>query len=252
MHTRSLWFVPLGIALLIACDTGNPTASDDELAFARNVEAPELPPADDFVDPTVRPNPFFPLVPGTVQTFRSETEDGIETTTVTVTNMKRNILGIEATVVLDQVLLEGVPIEITYDWHAQDRWGNIWYLGEDSCEFEEGSQECNPAGSWEAGVDGAQAGIIMWAEPLAHRGKTYRQEFFEGEAEDMAKVLRGGLNVTVPAGRFSGCLETMDFTPLDPGVREHKFYCPGAGLVLEIQTRGGRGRNALIRLDRPL
>lgn len=238
-----------GILITIAaCESPAPTSPDAPF-FSRNVEAPQLPPASDFVDPANNPNPFFPLVPGTVQTFLADTDDGIETTVVTVTNATRNILGIEATVVLDEVSLEGDLIEVTHDWYGQDRWGNVWYLGEESCEYEPGSNDCDPAGSWEAGVDGALAGIIMWANPSAHKGKAYRQEFYEGEAEDMAMVLHTGLTVQVPAGDYDGCMETMDWTPLDPGARERKFYCPWFGLVLEIEPRGGRVRNELVSMN---
>ena len=140
--------------------------------------------------------------------------------------------------------VDGALLEDTFDWYAQDRWGNVWYLGEASCEFENGV--CvDTEGSWEAGVDGALAGIIMWANPAAHKGVTYQQEFYEDVAEDQAKVLHTGLEVSVAAGEFSNCIETMDFTPLEPGSREHKFYCAGTGLVLEISPKGGRGRNEL-------
>ena len=89
----------------------------------------------------------------------------------------------------------------------------------------------------------------MWADPIAHKGKTYRQEYYEGEAEDQAKVLHGGLAVSVLAGDYTACIETMDFTPLEPGAREHKFYCAGTGLVLEVHHGGGR--NELVSVERP-
>jgi hypothetical protein len=230
----------LAAALLLGtgCENSTPTAPNN-LRFA-NVEAPALPDASDFV--ATVDNPWFPLTPGTVLNYVNE-EDG-ETGRVTVTNQTRTILGISATVVHDEVFADGALLEDTFDWYAQDRWGNVWYLGEASCEFENGV--CvNTEGSWEAGVDGAMAGIIMWADPAAHKGVTYQQEFYEDVAEDQAKVLHTGLQVSVAAGDFSNCIETMDFTPLEPGSREHKFYCAGTGLVLEISPKGGRGRNEL-------
>lgn len=243
------------VSALMACDAAEPAAPGlqplGSAALERRVEAPELPSPGDFVDPAADPNPYFPLVPGTIYTYRAETEDGVERTVDTVTDDTKTILGIEATVVLDSVYLDDVVIEVTQDWYAQDRSGNVWYLGEASCEFEEAGGECDPSGSWQAGVDGAEAGIIMWADPIAHKGRTYRQEFYEGEAEDMAKVLHDGLAVSVPAGEFSDCIETMDFTPLEPGAREHKFYCPGTGMVLEVQTRGGQVRNELVSVVSP-
>lgn len=239
----------------IACDGRDPvTVPVPDVVAADVAPAPELPPPEEFVspaDPGFVPNPYFPLVPGTVWIYEAGTEDGVERTVDTVTGDTRTILGIEATVVLDEVSLEGDLVELTYDWYAQDAAGTVWYLGEVSCEFEEPGDACDPSGSWEAGVDGAEPGVIMWADPLAHRGRPYRQEYYEGEAEDVAQVLRGGLTVAVPAGTFTDCIETMDWTPLEPGAREHKFYCAGVGMVLEVEPAGGRGRNELVGVDVP-
>lgn len=252
---RTLLSAALALGTLTACareTVTDPLSSTDlEPSFAMFALAPELPAPDDFVDPATDPNPHFPLIPGTIWTYEADTEDGLERTVDTVTGETRTILGIEATVVLDEVSLEGDLIEETRDWYAQDEWGNVWYLGEDSCEYEEPGGECDPSGSWEAGVDGAEAGIIMWADPLAYKGKTYRQEYYEDEAEDLGKVLHGGLTVSVEAGTFPGCIETMDFTRLEPGAREHKFYCAGVGMVLEVEPAGGRTRNELVSVVMP-
>jgi hypothetical protein len=252
----------LTLAAAVACDapTGPDAAPEPgEPAFDRfTVELPTDPVFLDPADAADDPNPWFPLVPGTVWSYEAETEDGLETTTDAVTGETRDVDGVEATVVRDEVYLEGELIELTFDWYAQDTEGNVWYLGETSCEWEPGDyqagdeyeEDCgdegDPAGSWEAGVDGAEAGIIMWASPLDHRGMAYRQEYYEGEAEDMAKVLRGDLTVSVPAGTFPDCIETMDWTPLEPGAREHKTYCAWFGMVLEVQPQGGRVRNELV------
>jgi hypothetical protein len=249
--SRVLTLLAVALPPVAACASQDPTAATQmpsEPSHARFALAPGLPAPDDFVDPATGPNPYFPLIPGTVWTYEAETEDGLERTVDRVTNTTRTIQGIPATVVLDQVYLEGELIERTNDWYAQDQRGNVWYLGESSCEFEEPGGPCDPAGSWEAGVDGAEAGIVMWADPLARKAKTYRQEYYEGEAEDMAKVLHGDLTVTVEAGTFTDCIETMDWTPLEPGAREHKFYCAGVGLVLEVQPKGGRVRNQLVNV----
>ena len=237
-------------AFALGCDAAAPLAGNasPEVVLARGVEQPALPTPGDFVDLVT--NPWFPLIPGTVFEYRVETDEGVEATIVHVTNEEKTILGIGATVVRDRVYLDGELIEDTRDWYAQDRWGNVWYLGEDSCEYEEG--ECvSTGGSWEAGIDGAEAGIVMWADPAAHRGHTYRQEYYAGEAEDLGKVLRLDARVSVPYGEFSGCLETMDWTPLEPGHREHKYYCAGTGLVLEVSPRDGRQRNELVSVTRP-
>lgn len=236
------------LALLTGCDDVTSTDSDaaSYTMAATAAEAPTFPAPEDFVNAVT--NDFFPLIPGAVLSYRSETDEGVETTVDSVTSQTKTILGIQATVVHDQVFLEGVLIEDTFDWYAQDKWGNVWYLGESSCEIVNG-QCASTEGSWEAGVDGAEAGIIMWADPGAHKGENYRQEFYEGVAEDMGKVLHVGVSVDVPADEFSGCLETMDWTPLEPGVREHKFYCPGTGVVLEVNRRGGR--NELVSIFLP-
>jgi hypothetical protein len=112
----------------------------------------------------------------------------------------------------------------------------VWYLGEESKEYENG-QVVSTAGSWEAGVDGAEAGIVMPAAPQI--GQAYRQEYYAGEAEDRAEVLATGESVSVPGGSFTGCIRTADTTPLEPDVVEHKTYCPGVGVVLEVNLEDG-------------
>jgi hypothetical protein len=215
------------------CDILSSTGNTD-IDIAAALAPIPLPPASDFVSAVT--NTFFPLAPGTVFRYRQDTDDGVETVVVTVTTQAKTILGIQATVVHDQEFLDDELIEDTFDWFAQDKSGNVWYLGEATCEIENGV--CvSTEGSWEAGVNGALAGIIMWGDPAAHQGENYRQEFFEGEAEDIGKVLKTGLSVSVPAGDFTNCVETMDWTPLEPGVREHKYYCAGIGLVLETHKK---------------
>ena len=178
-------------------------------------------------------NPYFPLVPGTTYSFRGETADGVETVVVEVTSLVKTVQGITATVVRDRVYLDGDLVEDTYDWFGQDVDGNVWYLGEDSHEIENG-RPVNSEGSWEAGVDGARPGIYMWADPSAHVGEAYFQEYYPGEAMDKGRVLGLGRAVQVPAGNFTDCLETEDWNPLEGNTTEHKFYCRGVGLVKEV------------------
>jgi len=247
--TRSATVVSL--ALVLGCGERTPTGpavSVPNAPFAVNAVLPAFPGPGAFV--AVIDNPYYPLIPGTTFEYRAETSAGLETNTVEVTSDTKTILGVAATVVHDRVFLDGELTEDTFDWYAQDVSGNVWYLGEQSCEVEDG-QCVSTEGSWEAGVDGAQPGIIMWADPAAHAGTTYRQEFLAGEAEDVAKVLRLNARVEVPYGSFTGCLETMDWSPLELGVREHKFYCPGTGLVLEVAPREGRARNELVAIQTP-
>jgi hypothetical protein len=191
-------------------------------------------------------NPYLGFEAGKVFRYEGVTEDGLEMIVVEVTNKTKKILGVATTVVHDRVYLNGDLIEDTFDWYAQDKNGNVWYFGEDSKEIENGVV-VSTEGSWEAGVDGAQPGIIMLAEPKI--GTQYQQEFAEGVAEDMAKVLRLSETADVPYGTFDGCLQTAEWTPLAPGAREFKFYAPGVGLVLEVQSRGGGVRIELTAIE---
>ncbi|HWB43751.1 MAG TPA: hypothetical protein VG500_20990 [Gemmatimonadales bacterium] len=207
---------------------------------------PQLDPAD-FVAAVT--NPLFPLAPGTTYHFEGETAEGVETIVTEVLADTRTILGITATIVHDRVFLDGDLIEDTFDWYAQQDNGDVWYLGEDSREIEDG-EVVSTEGSWEAGLDGAKPGIIMWGDPAAHLNEEYRQEYYQGVAEDVATVIALDEEVEVPHGRFTGCLRTEDRNPLEPGAVEHKFYCPGIGLTLEGPADGSE-RFELIGITGP-
>lgn len=180
-------------------------------------------------------NPYLPLLPGARWVYEHEEDGEVERTEVVVTDIEKEILGIDVTVVRDTVTLEGALVEDTLDWFAEDEDGNVWYLGEETAEYENG-EVVSTEGSWEAGVDGAQPGIVMLADP--ERGDAYRQEYDAGNAEDMAEVVR--------VRRRDEVLVTREWTPLEPEVVEEKRYEPGVGLVLEIVKRGGRGRTELV------
>lgn len=269
MHTptnaRSV-ALALGLALAAAsCDSAADrtpvTPSTQVTPVTPNGEwAPVLDPAD-FVPGGA--NPYFPLVPGTILRYEADTEDGLELGVVEVTSDVKTILGIQVVVVRDRVYLDantngladGTPcspaapgftselIEDTFDWFATQNDGTVWYFGEDSKEYENCVQ-VSTAGSWEAGINDAFPGIVMLGNPVI--GQSYRQEFAEDIAEDWARVLHLDRSVSVEYGDFTGCLETMDWSYLEPGHREHKFYCRGVGLTLEISPRGGRVRNELV------
>jgi hypothetical protein len=185
-------------------------------------------------------NPWMPFTPGHRWLYRVDGGQRIE---VEVTHQTRTILGITATVVRDTETQGGQPVEDTFDWYAQDRDGNVWYMGEDTKEYKNG-QVVSTAGSWEAGVDGALAGVIMRADPQV--GDAYRQEYYRGQAEDMAKVLRTGASESVPLRTFDGLLVTQEWSPLEPKVVEEKYYAKGLGLVLEKTVRGGSDRTELL------
>jgi hypothetical protein len=190
-------------------------------------------------------NPFFPLVAGSTLRYEGETDEGLEVIVVEVTGDTRMVNGVLATVVRDRVYLDGDLIEDTFDWYAQDAAGNVWYLGEDSREIEDG-QVVSTEGSWEWGVDDALPGIIMWADPAAHIDEDYRQEYYEDEAEDWGRVVETGRTVTVPFGTFAGCVVTEEWNALEPGTLEQKSYCPQVGFVLEVKLEGGNERVELV------
>ena len=185
------------------------------------------------------------MKPGSRWVYRETEPDGTEQRVV-VTVMdetKRIANGVTARVVHDEVRADGELVENTFDWYAQDSEGNVWYMGEDTKEYENG-KFVSRAGSWEAGVDGAEAGIIMPAQPEV--GMQYRQEHYEGEAEDEAKVLSLDEQAEVPAGHWEGVLMTKDFTPLEPKILEYKLYAKGVGPVLVLGASGGGGREELL------
>ena len=184
-------------------------------------------------------NPYLPLTVGSRWVF----EGGGERTEIEVLAETRVVMGITATVVRDTVSEDGELIEDTYDWFAQDVDGNVWYLGEDSTEYTNG-EPSSTAGSWEAGVDGALPGIVMLANPTA--GTAYRQEYYVGEAEDMAEVARLGQAVTVPFGAYEGVIVITEWTPLSPDTVEEKYYAPGVGMIKEAAVQGGSGGAELI------
>jgi len=184
---------------------------------------------ENFIDSVT--NIYFPLVPGKVYTYRSQTEDGLETIVVSVLSQTKVVAGVSCTVVRDIVSLDGQVIEDTYDWYAQDIDGNVWYMGEDVSNYESGVLE-DKEGSFEAGVDGAKPGIIMLADPILEM--PYRQEYCFNKAEDWGKLIARGVTVTTTYGTFDNCLKTEDWNALEPDSPiEYKYYAPGIGVVKE-------------------
>ena len=242
-------FAAMAALLSQGCDTSTPSGPDavrqapSETGLeSRQVSLPFN--ASNFV--SVITNRYNPMIPGTIFHYRSQTRDGVETSEFRITRNTKKILGVTATVVHDRVFLDGELTEDTFDWFAQDAQGNVWYLGEDSKEIDHG-QVVSTEGSWEAGVDGAQAGIILPADPQV--GQAYRQEYYAGQAEDKAEILSLNEHVEVPFGTFDDVLQTRDFTPLEPDVEEHKFYARGVGPVEERQTSGGSSHDVLLTFE---
>ena len=189
-------------------------------------------------------NPYFPLPVGRQWVYR----EGDQRVEVTVTDRTKLIAnGVVARVVRDEVTRKGVPVELTDDYYAQDAKGTVWYLGEATTEYENG-KPVSTEGSFEAGVDGAQAGIIMPAHPKV--GMRYRQEFSKGHAEDRAKIVSLRERVKVPLRRYRKTLMTLETNPLEPDVLEAKFYARGVGVVLAVGMSGDTDREELIAMGR--
>ena len=197
---------------------------------------------DDFVREV--DNEFFPLEPGTTFLYEG-TSDGVPTSDeFFVTHETKEILGVDTTVVRDLAFEDGVLVETTLDWYAQDKAGNVWYFGEDTKQLDGEGNVISTEGSWEAGVDGAKAGIIMLAHPdVGHR---YYQEFASGVAEDQAKVLSLDKSRCVQFGCFDDLLLTKEWTRLHPGVVDHKFYAEGVGFILGVTVKGSDERTELV------
>jgi hypothetical protein len=175
-------------------------------------------------------NRYFPLRAGSTWEYTGQGERVV----VEVLTGTRTVNGVQAVRVRDRVYVGTALEEDTEDWYAQDDQGNVWYLGETTAEYENG-RVVSTEGSWEWGVKGALPGIMMWADPAAHMGREYRQEFLKGEAEDWGKVIAVGRSVTVAAGTFTDCVVTEDWNDLEgrSSTLEEKTYCANVGNVLE-------------------
>ena len=190
-------------------------------------------------------NRYFPLKPGTAYHFRGVRGNTRQQDHEAVTHRTKQIIGIKATVVRDTVSEHGHPVERTFDFYAQDEFGNVWYMGEDSLELHHG-HFVKASDSWLSGVDGGQPGIIMPANPRP--GDAYRQEFFPpGEALDQARVLSLNGSLKIPFGSFKHLLVTSERSPLEPQT-EQKYYSAGLGEVKEVVVKGHHEQFHLVRV----
>jgi hypothetical protein len=188
-------------------------------------------------------NRYFPLEPGTHFHYVGNKGETRQTDDMVVTQRTKRILGVRCTVVRDTVSEHGKPVERTFDWYAQDKQGNVWYMGEDSLELEHG-HFVRASDSWQSGVDGAKPGIIMRGHP--RRGQVYRQEYYPpGDALDQARVLGRQGSLTVPAGSFKRVLATMEWSPTEPQF-EKKTYAAGVGEIAERVVKGGHEQFQLV------
>jgi hypothetical protein len=194
--------------------------------------APVLDPAN-FVG--VIDNNYFPLPVGRKLVYTGVKDGQTQTDTVTVTDQKKVILGISTTIVNDVATNGSTVLEKTFDYYAQDKQGNVWYLGEDTTHFLPNGK-ADTSGSFQAGVDSAQPGIIMGANPQIP--DAYRQECYAGQAEDTAWVVGTTGSVRVPYGNVRNVLTSLEATQIEPGAYDQKVYGPGIGIVSEQSLTG--------------
>lgn len=244
---RAVTLLVIAAVLFTACgdDGGDDADAGGDFGLPQGSEPYDIDPSEFTVEID---NTYWPMEVGTRWTYREVDEEGaVLDVVVIVTDQTREIAnGVTARVVRDTVTEDGEIVEDTFDWYAQDGDGNVWYLGEDTAEFEDG-EVATREGSWEAGVDGALPGIIVPADPTP--GMRYRQEYYEGEAEDNGEVLSVSEMADVPAGHFEGMLLTKDTIAIEPDVLEYKLYAPGVGPVLTLGISGGGGREELVGVD---
>jgi hypothetical protein len=196
-------------------------------------------------------NPFFPLAPGTTYVFEGIRDGRGQHDEFVVTAETKVVMGVTSVVVRDTAtrIADGRLIEKTDDWFAQDKDGNVWYMGEDTKTFDAKGSVKSTEGSWEAGVDGAQPGIVMPGDPQAP--STYRQEFYQGHAQDMAWIVDLSQSVKVPYRAFDGVLETLEWSPLEPDVIEKKYYASGIGLIFSTSAAGEVENAKLVSITEP-
>ena len=243
-----------GLAVALPALTGcgssggdSSTAQAGTSTFPQSSEPANLNPADFTTNVT---NPYFPLPVGAHWEIRVTNQEGVvQHQVITVTDKTKQMAdGVEARVVHDVVSEHGKPVEITEDWYAQDKDGNVWYFGEDTAEISKSGQR-DTTGSFEAGANGADAGVAMLAHPEV--GQTYREEYFVGHAMDRTRVLATeGQQAEVPFGHFTDVLLTEDYSPVEPDVLELKFYAKGIGQVLAQTVSGGSEREELLSFKR--
>jgi hypothetical protein len=238
---NKLTFLSLSIVMLTAvmsCKEDDPALKIFDMDYMSHIYP------ENFV--STIDNPFLVFTPGSTFIYTGETDEGTERVEIEVLSETRVVMGITCVIVRDRAFLENELIEDTQDWFAQDKDGNVWYFGEDVDNYENGVI-ANHYGSWEAGVDGAQPGIIMLGNPVI--GLHYRQELYSGEAEDEGEVVGKNESVAIAAGTFTGCLKIKETNPLDPEFLEYKYYANGVGLVMVEKIQDPVETEELVSFD---
>jgi len=193
-------------------------------------------------------NPWFPLRPGLTLSYRGSDSGKPTREAFVVTSERRQIQGVSCVVIHDNVYVHGHLAERTTDWYAADKDGNVWYFGEATAEMDRHGRVTSTEGSWQAGRNGAEAGVFMPAQPRL--GQAFRQEYLAGHAEDHFSVVRVGTVVKVPALSTTSAMVTKEWTPLEPGIVDQKYYVRGIGTVLERSVQGHQETNELISVQR--
>jgi len=242
--------IPVGvvaIGLLVAGPSPTNATSGERCRLPRFGPGAEYSPhieADDFT-PNID-NPYLPFTPGTTLVYTG-TKDGERALDIVVTSERTVVIdGVTTRIVEDRLYLDGVLEERTSDYYAQDECGNVWYFGEDTAELDRSGRVVSTEGSFHAGVDGAQPGVVMQAVPEV--GRDFRQEWYAGHAEDQYRVLDLAANVRVPFGAFRDALRTQETTALEPDVVDNKYYVRGVGEVKEVAVKGPKEELVLVEV----
>ena len=219
--------------------------------WASSAGSGNTPPYEPVLDPanftTTIDNPYFPLPVGRTLVYRGVKDGQTQEDRVTVTDQTKTVAeGITARVVTDVATHDGTLLEKTSDWYAQDKQGNVWYVGEATAAYRP-TGKVDTSGSWEAGVDNAEPGLVMKAKPQIP--DAYRQEFLSGEAEDTAWIVGTSGSATVPAGTFENVLTTLEATRIEPGAYDRKVYAPGVGMIREEALTGDREYAELVSVS---
>ncbi len=231
----------MGLLLLSACAEARPGRSAEPAAE-------EAFNAQDFSEPTRITNPYYPLVPGTKFIFEGHKKNIPSRVETLVTSETKVVNGVTTVVILDKVFEAGQLVEETVDWFAQDKRGNVWYLGEYATDYQNGRVEGHE-GSWEAGVKGTRPGIVMPASPQI--GRAYHQEYAPRVAEDRTKVIKLDDSLCVPLRCFQGnVLVTEDWSPLNQREVVNKYYASGVGLIRSVTIKGDPEKLDLVAVQR--
>jgi hypothetical protein len=246
-NNRMYIILVIGIFLLLALSVAVQIGNYD-LRMQAKTKGPRLSPLDYTTKIT---NKYFSLARGQKMTYEAQTSDGLERVEIQITGQTKKVMGIQTLVYHDTVTVDGVLVEDTYDYLAQNKTtGDVWYFGESVDNYNNGVL-VNHSGSWLAGVNDAQPGIWVKASPQV--SESYQQEYLAGEAEDMVTVISTDETVTIGMGTYTNCLKTYDWTPLNPASRENKYYCPElATMVLAVDISDNE-REELVKIenDRP-